>query len=66
MDDTTQGGLLAAALFALAIAAAWIDHRRHPKHWCRTCKGTGRLNSWWSKRWKDCKRCDGGVRNNAK
>lgn len=66
MDDTTHGALIIAGLFALGIVVVWIDRKLHPKSKCQTCKGTGRLRSSLSQRWKDCPNCDGGVRDRSK
>ncbi|MEV4246934.1 hypothetical protein AB0J63_26415 [Streptosporangium canum] len=63
MDDATQGGIIFAAI-VIVIVALWLwDRHRHPKTRCRTCVATGRLNSSWSARWRDCPDCKGGVRD---
>lgn len=63
MDDVTQGALVAAGLVVFFGGWWWIDRIRHPKSWCPTCGGKGRLNSSWSARWRDCEDCEGGIRD---
>lgn len=63
VDDVTAGGFIAAGLVVFFAAWWWIDRIIHPKTWCSTCSKTGRLNSPWSVRWRDCPNCQGGVRD---
>jgi hypothetical protein len=63
VDDFTQGGLIAFCIAVFFGGWWWIDRLIHPKSWCPTCKRTGRLNSSWSQRWRDCPACSGGVRD---